>query len=536
MNNTMKSKLSTYSLPALIMMTSVLLSRVLGVVRELVLANYKGTGPEMDAYVAAFTIPEVVNHLLAGGYLSITFIPIFQRFLVEEKQDRAWRFFSTLFSIGSVIMVILITIGMVFTEYFLSFMGGNIQSQLALTAHLTRIILPAQLFIYWGVLFMAVQFAHKRFFYPALAPLAYNAGIILGGVLLGRFFGIEGFCWGVLAGAFTGNVLFQLPGLKQIGVRIFPAFSVHAQGLKEYIVKTIPLILGAGSQFAYEVLFRFFGSYNQSGSIAALNYANRTMWVLIGVFGQALGVASFPFLAQLAAEKKFDALSKMSHQVVTRVIILIVPFSGLMIVLAENVIRLLFQHGAFTPESTLLTARVLRFCMIGAFAGSGALIVNRCFFAVQNTLFPMIVSTISVAISIPCYFLATRTMGPEGIALVGAVFMILPFLIGYLVWIFRHGEKIQVLQFFIIFAKVFAASTIGFGAGNYMKTRLTQMLGTTQWHFRVQDLLISLAVSLVYLIVTYGFLEFLGVVSIRKKILKLAASHIMRKQKEAALR
>ena len=145
--------------------------------------------------VAAFLLPELVNHLLAGGFMSVTFIPIFQRHVAENRRDLAWKAFSNLLTTGTAVLAVTIGLGLVFTENLLGLMGKQIADpcQLALATRMTRIILPAQFFYYWGALLLAVQYADKRFFVPALAPLLYNVGIILGGVALAPFIGIEGF-------------------------------------------------------------------------------------------------------------------------------------------------------------------------------------------------------------------------------------------------------------------------------------------------------------------------------------------------------
>ncbi|HMA63752.1 MAG: lipid II flippase MurJ, partial [Fibrobacterota bacterium] len=214
-----------------IMMGSVLLSRVAGLIREQVLAYHGGTSSDMDAYVTAFMIPELLNHFLAGGFLSITFIPIFQKHILSGDREQAWKSMANLLTIGSIVFIAIIPLMILFTADILKVMSsfasvfgvkGNLVAdpkQLALTIRLTQIILPAQLFFYWGAFFSAVQMAEHKFFLPALSPLCYNFGIILGGVVLGPVIGIEGFAWGVLFGAILGNILIQLPGALQCGFR-----------------------------------------------------------------------------------------------------------------------------------------------------------------------------------------------------------------------------------------------------------------------------------------------------------------------------
>jgi len=429
------------SIATIIMMSSVLLSRVMGLVREQVLAGFGGTSFEMDAYVTAFLIPELLNHFLAGGFLSITFIPIFQRYLIKGDNENAWRSFSNLLTIGSILFVILIPVTIIATPQILGLLGSHISdpAHKALAVHLTRIILPAQIFFYWGAFFSAVQMANNRFFLPALAPLCYNLGIILGGVILGPLIGIEGFAWGVLIGAFAGNILVQLPGAIKAGMKFSIRIDFKDHDLIEYVVKTIPLVLGLGMTFSNEIFFRFFGSFLPEGSTSSVNYALRTTMMVVAVFGQASGVAFFPFLSRLAVEKQFEKMAELLNSVLMKIAIYLIPLSCLMMVLSKQIIAILFEHGRFDAHATTETAAVFSIYMIGTFAFSASIIVARTFYAMQNTLLPMIVSTITSVLSIPLYIYFSRLLGGKGIALAATIGITVQFLVLYLIWCYKHN-------------------------------------------------------------------------------------------------
>ncbi len=422
------------------MMTSVLLSRVLGIVREMVLAGYGGTRSEMDAYVAAFLLPEIVNHLLAGGFMSVTFIPIFQKYLAQGRRDLGWRACSNLLTTGTVVIAGVIGVCLVFTEELLGLMGKHIAdpAQLALTVRMTRIILPAQIFFYWGALLMAVQYADKRFFVPALAPLLYNVGIIAGGVALAPVVGIEGFAWGVLAGSVAGNFLVQAYGARASGMSFRFRIDLGDSDLRKYVVVTVPLVLGLGMQFSNEVFFRYFGSFLGEGGLASLNYSLRTMMALVAVFGQAFGIAAFPFLSQYVAEKRYREMNSLLFSIIAKVGIFVVPFSMLMMVLSKETLALLFQRGKFTAESTLVTAPVLVMYCIGAFGMAATNMVSRGFYALQNTVLPMVVSSVLAVCSIPLYWICLHRSGAQGIALVSSLFMIAQFVVMTAIWTRRY--------------------------------------------------------------------------------------------------
>jgi putative peptidoglycan lipid II flippase len=423
------------------MMGSVLLSRVMGILREAVLAGFGGTSAQIDAYVAAFLIPEFLNHLLAGGFMTITFIPLFQRHLIDNNEERASRMFSNILTTGSFAMLILIAGCMVFTRDLLGLLGSHIKDpvNLALATRMTRIILPSQLFFYWGALFMAVQYAHKKFFVPALAPLFYNGGIIAGGLFLGRRLGVEGFAWGVLGGAFVGNAVVQLIGMVNTRLKFRLIIDLRDRDFITYVLTSLPLVLGLGMQFSNEMLFRIFGSFLGVGGLASLNYSLRVMWVLVG-FGQAVGVASYPFLTSLVAQGKMNDMNRTAYDIMRKVGVLLIPVAVVVMVLAPEVIAVLFQRRKFTAVSTLATAPVLVFYLIGAFAFGATTIVTRCFYALKNTLLPMLVSTAVVVVTIPVYWILAKSFGAQGIALAGSITAILLWAVLATFWTKRHGS------------------------------------------------------------------------------------------------
>ena len=465
------------AIASVIMMTSVFLSRILGIVREMVLAAYGGTRSEMDAYVASFLLPEIVNHLLAGGFMSVTFIPIFQRHLAQGRRDLAWKTFSNLLTTGTLLLSVVIGLGMVYTENILGLMGRQITNpdQLALATRMTRIILPAQIFYYWGALLLAVQYAEKRFVIPALAPLLYNAGIIFGGLALGPVMGIEGFAWGVVIGAFVGNFAIQAWGARACGIRFRCHVDLRDPDLRTYALVTLPLVVGLGMQFSNEIFFRYFGSFLGTGGLASLNYALRTMMALVAVFGQAFGVAAFPFLSQYVAEKRYHEMNSLLFSMISNVAVILVPFSLLLMVLSRETLALLFQRGGFTEASTLATAPVLSMYCLGAFGIAAAGMVSRGFYALQNTMLPMVVSSLAAFGSLPFYWMARQRGGARGIALVGSLFMTIQFVVLIGIWTKRYQGATELKQLLITLVKVLAVSAAGCAVCSLITANLQRM-------------------------------------------------------------
>jgi putative peptidoglycan lipid II flippase len=445
----------------LIMMTSIFLSRVMGYVRELVIAAAAGADITMDAYRVAFVLPEILNHVLASGFLSVTFIPIFSKYAVNDDHAGAWRIFSIILTTFGAVLAFLIVIGMVFTPHIVPLLalGRSDPEFLKMAVRMTRIVLPAQFFFFAGGMLMAVQFAKERFLIPALAPLVYNLGIICGGLLLGSRMGAEGFAWGALAGAFFGNYCIQIFGARKAGLRFRPLFDLTHPDLRRYILLTLPLMLGLTMIFSMEIFSKFFGSYLPAGGIAWLDYAKIIMLMLVAFFGQAVGVASYPFLARLAAQQRLDEMNRMFNTVLRYLATLVIPSSVMMFVLRREIVRVLFERGAFHPEDTRMTALALGGMTLGAVAICAQTVVNRGFYAMQNTLLPAVYGTIAVIACLPVYWLGLKMYGLLGVALAISVSAIIQVAVLFAVWNHRSGNQGS-LQVYGTFLKATMAGTL----------------------------------------------------------------------------
>ncbi|MCG8566448.1 MAG: murein biosynthesis integral membrane protein MurJ [Desulfobacterales bacterium] len=479
MKNTPSPTLKKIGFATFIMMASVFASRVIGLVRESVIAFQAGAGAGVDAYQVAFVIPEILNHVVASGFMSITFIPILARYLNQDREKEGFHIFSIIFNGFGILLLVFIAITTIWAPFFVNLFAPGITDPATfdLAVKMTRIIIPAQFFFFSGGLFSAVQFVRERFFIPALAPLIYNIGIIAGGVFLYPRLGMEGFAWGVLGGAFAGNFALQWVGAKKAGLKYSLALDLTHADLKKYILLTLPLMFGLTMTFSTEILLKFFGSYLDAGSIAAMNYALRIMFILVGFFGQAVGTASYPFMAKLAAKGEMEQLNALINQTM-KFIFLVLPFSVLFMVLRREIVLVLFQRGQFDPQATQLTASVLPYFMAGAFAFAAQTIVSRGYFAMQNTLFPAIFSTICVLASCPVIYLLSQWMGVQGVALGLSLSVVTTTLLLYEAWNRKSGNmgKSAVYLFFL---KLIPLSLIMGGICAALRHGLSQFISPT---------------------------------------------------------
>jgi putative peptidoglycan lipid II flippase len=408
---------------SIILMSSVFLSRIIGLLRDMVVAYIGGMGASVDAYRLAFIIPDYLNHLAAGGFLSITFIPIFSGYLSRNREEDGWRIFSIILNCIGSVLIVLVIIGMIFTPELIDIVArGRVDPEFrADVVRMTRIILPAQLFFFAGGLFMAIQYAKEKFLIPALNPLIYNLGIILGGLILGRLLGMEGFCWGVLAGAFAGSFLVQMWGAGRAGVKYRLDFGLRHPDFLKYIRLTLPLMVGFTMIFSMEFLMKFFAAYLPEGNVAALVFSWTITLIPVGLLGQAVATASFPFMARLAVEDRVPEMNSLINTTL-RYLALVIPLSVVLIVVRHEIVQVLFQRGKFNAADTELAAGILIFLLPSAFALAAYTIIVRGYYAMQNTLFPALFGTMAVIASLPLYWYGMRWFGGRGVASASSAF------------------------------------------------------------------------------------------------------------------
>jgi putative peptidoglycan lipid II flippase len=388
-----------------LMMVMVLLSRILGVLRDAIIAKYFGRSPLTDAYQAAFTVPDLLFYLLQSGALSSTVVPI----LTEYRQQGKGKSADKLVSI--VASVIFVFIGLLICLMWINARALTIALNLGFDEHtvdlsvpLTRVLLPAQMFFFLGGLMMGVLYSRKQFLIPALGPVIYNAGIIFGGVVLRHWLGIHGLVWGAIGGAFLGNFLIPLLAVLRLGVRIRPSFDVTHPAAMQVWRMLLPIGLGVSLPNIDQMVNKEFASFLGKGDTTAIMAAYRLMLLPIGVFAQAMALAAFPTLSAQAAEKNITAMRRTMNQSLRNILFLTVPASALMFLLAEPVVTFLLQSGKFTHADSLVTASALRSLSLGIFAWSCQSLLTRGFYALQNSKVPVIsgaiVSVIFVAMNV----------------------------------------------------------------------------------------------------------------------------------------
>jgi putative peptidoglycan lipid II flippase len=400
----------------LLLMGTVMLSRVVGYVREAYIAYAFGAGGQTDAYVAAFTLPDWLNYIVAGGAASITFISIYTRFLAQKRDAEAEKTFSVVITVMTAVMIAGTVIAEIFAPQFVRWMfHGFSDAQIELCVYLTRVLLPAQIFFYVGGVVSAVLLSHRLFLFPAFGPLIYNVFIIFGGVVGGHRFGIASLAYGALLGSFLGPFLASVIGAARIGTGYRPTFDVSDPAFREWVRLSIPLMLGVSLVTADDWILRHYAA-SGVGDIARLNYAKRLFAVPIAVLGQATGQASLPFFARLFNEKRLKEFAATVNDSVYRVTAASFLATGWMMAAALPLIDLVYRRGRFLFSDTEATAVYFFWFSLSLALWSAQGLYARAFYAAGDTLTPMAAVTVITAASLPVYSLLFHKFGVVGLA------------------------------------------------------------------------------------------------------------------------
>ncbi|MEX2280293.1 MAG: lipid II flippase MurJ [Acidimicrobiia bacterium] len=398
------SRIPRIGTAAAIVAAGVLLSRVLGFGRDLTMAVILGRTAETDLYQYAFTIPDFAFYLVAGGFLSITLIPILAA-RVESGDDASSAFTAVFRTVGIILAVLTAAAALgapTLVEVIFPEVTGNAASRLVA---MTRLALVLQVLFALGALFSAVQFTHRRFVIPTLGPIIYNAGIIVGGVV-GNLDGSpspEAFLIGGVAGALVGSFGLQWWGAHRLGLR-FVRPEPNDPAVREYLTLALPLMVGQTVIALDEQWPRAFGQFGPEGTTAGLQYARRLMMLPVGVIAQAAGVAAYPYLAGLAARGDAPGMRSTVDRSIRVALVIAVPVTLIVVVLSDVWVRLALQWGAFTADDTVVVASLLAVYATVTPFWVVHQVITRAFYARRQMWTPVIVGTAVTLVTIPTLF------------------------------------------------------------------------------------------------------------------------------------
>lgn len=407
---------------ALLIASATALSRVLGLVRETVIAHEFGASAEYDAFLIAFLLPHMLRMLLAEGALSTAFVPLFTEYTSRSGRALAQRFAGNVFTVALLAFPVIVALGIWLAPCYVPFLAdGFDEAKRALTVRLTMITFPFLMLVGLAAIVMGVLHGHGAFFAPAFAPVLFNVGLITGALILSRLVNppIYGLAYGVLLGGLA-QWLFQLPFLRG-RFRYRPTLDLGDEGLRRLLILMLPTVLGLLVVELNLLVDNKLASRLGDGNIASLQYAIRLFQLPLGLFAVALATALLPRLSRLAARSEDDAfLESLQHGLRLAAFVLLPAAVGLL-VLGGPVIALLFEHGRFTAADTARTLYVLRFLSLGLLGYGATHLLTRAFYALHDTRTPVAISAVAVGVNIALDYALIGPLGVGGLALATAL-------------------------------------------------------------------------------------------------------------------
>ena len=434
---------------------AILCSRVLGLIREVVFAAMFGASRNMDAFLTAFRAPNMLRDLFAEGALSTAFVTTFSRRIATEGERSAWDLASKVATLALVFMSAVSLLGVVFAPVLIDILAPGFPLEKAeMTVLLTRIMFPFILLVSLAALVMGMLNARHVFGPPAMASAFFNLGSIIGGVTLCYWldpqpdwrhphFGERGLV-GLSIATLIGGLLqlaVQLPWLRRVGFRFYPDFKWRDPGVRTILGMMGPAMIAASAVQVNVAVNSIFASGLGDGPIAWLNIAFRLMQLPLGIFGVAVATVTLPLVSRSAAVGNTSEFRTALAHSVRLVLLLTIPAAIGLMILAEPIIQLIYQHGRFTHYATIQTAAALRFYAIGLAGYSADKVLAPAFYALDKRHLPMFVSLTSIAVNFTLnwFFTYQLHLGHRGLALSTSIVAITNFF--FLYSMMRHYAK-----------------------------------------------------------------------------------------------
>ncbi len=393
------------------------LSRVLGAVRELVIANTFGTSRQLDDYRVAFGVPDLLFNLLLAGAISSAFIPVLSEHLAKHEEQRAREIAQRVLNASVLILTIGAAILFVVAPVYVSLIAfGYSAKDHELITELTRILLLQPIFLGAGGMVIGILTAHQRFFAQALAPLFYNGSIIVAAALFAPRYGVTALAIGVVAGAML-HVGVQLPSLWRTGWRPVAALGFKDPGVRKVGRLMFPIALGLAAAQVNVFVDTVLGTSLPHGRVAALRYADTIAQLPLGTFSQALAFVLFPFLARDAALRAIDSIRHRTALALRLNIFVLLPASVGLAILGVPIVAVLFERGQFGPPSVQQTAYALTFFSLGLAGQAATALLVRVFYALQDVMTPLRISLIVIGVNLATNVILVRLLAQGGLAL-----------------------------------------------------------------------------------------------------------------------
>lgn len=479
-----------------------ILSRLLGVVRDRLLASTFGAGGELDAYYAAFRLPDTLYNLIILGALSAGFVPMLVDIHAKRSESASRQFASLVLGWVMLALMTIALVGAVFAPRIVPFfVHGFDQERMQLTIMLTRVLFLSPVLLGISAVFGGVLQSARKTLAFAFAPVWYNAGILLGILVLTRWFGVLGVAMGVLIGAGL-HMITQGVGAFRLGIRL-PASLHWTPDMRRLLMLTLPRLAALGASQLSLVILLSFASTLPTGSVAVFQLANNLQSFPLGVIGISFAVAAFPLLSEAAAQSSYADYHAILGKTARRIVFCLLPISLAFVLLRAQLVRLVLGDGAFNWSDTIATAEVLGWFAISLLAQALIPLLTRGFYALHSTWTPFAITLTIEAINI---FLAWTLRSVYGIAGLAMAFSFSSGVQVLLLWLFlqrRVGNDSQ-RDFVRLCAFSALASVPALAAGWVARQAVGTWLPLRAfWQVALQFGAASVAIGVVYLALMY---------------------------------
>lgn len=410
LKNLYNSQTKTINAAALIVAGSALISRVLGLVRDRLLAGSFGAGSDLDVYFAAFRIPDLVYNILIAGGVVVAFLPLFSEYFLKDKEE-AWKFANNVLNVFLFFLVLISFVFFLLAPILVKFITPGFSfSQLQLTVALTQILFLSPILLGLSSLFSGMLQYFDRFLAFSLSPVFYNLGIILGIVFLAPLFGIFGVVLGVILGALL-HFLIQVPSVLQAGFAWRPVLNFRDPKIKRVFSLMLPRTLGVAAPQINLMVVTFIASTLPAGALTVFTFANNLQQFPLGLIGIPLALSAFPVLARSFAARNREEFLKGFYQTFRKIVYFSLPLSALIFIFRGQIIDLVLKTGRFDESSAGLASASLGLFALGIWASCLIPLVLRAFFALQDTRTPTVIAVLAMVLNIVLSFGFVRLLG-----------------------------------------------------------------------------------------------------------------------------
>ncbi|MDD3840256.1 MAG: murein biosynthesis integral membrane protein MurJ [Clostridia bacterium] len=404
---------------AVMIMLITFLSKVLGFIRETVIAAYYGSGWHTDAYFAAQTCSLFLVGIIGTG-LSTILIPVYTEHMTKKGSDHANRFASNVANIFFVLFTMLTVASIVLAPYILRFFAPGFNDiTLGVSIKLARIMFPVLIFNILSSIATAVLQARKRFIAPACVGIPLNVIIIICIILFSKSIGIYALAWASLVASLV-QVIIQLPSLNKVFKHRF-IFHIYDKSLHKLILIMFPIIIGNSIHQINTMIDQVLASSLEGGSVSAINYSEILIGFATGIFIMSISTVLYPSFSEMSAKGEHRSLSSMIENGIILMFVVMVPVAAIMMMMGKDIVQLVFERGAFDADATFLTAVAFRYYAPSVAVYGAREILNRAFYSLKYTKLPVICGASSVGVNIVLNIILVKYMGVAGLGLATSI-------------------------------------------------------------------------------------------------------------------